>query len=92
MFNKIVKGATKAEEERKVTDTHGAPEKKKTKKPEPIKKPRKAAVDTQPSDDVSQYQPGETWQTTGGNWGGKNKTNQIKYFGSKERAQAFATK
>jgi hypothetical protein len=93
MFNKIVKGASKAEEERKVTDTHGKPEKKKVKPPELEKKPKKKpTVDTQPSNDASQYKPGQTWQTVGGNWGGKNKKNQIKYFGSKERAKTFATK
>jgi hypothetical protein len=89
IFNKIVKTTTKSEEELKVTDLHGKPEKKiKTTK----EKPKQKAIDTDRSNDPSQYQPGETWQTTGGNFGGKNKKNQIKYFGTIERAKAFATK
>jgi hypothetical protein len=49
-------------------------------------------VDAVKSDDVSQYQPGETWQTAGGNFGGKNKKGQIKYFSTEEKAKLFATK
>ena len=93
IFDKVVKGATKAEEERKLTATHGKPEKKtKVKAEEPPKQKQKKAVDTTRTDDPSQYTPGETWQSSGGNWGGKNKKNQIRYFGTKEKAQAFATK
>ncbi len=94
IFSKIVKTTTKSEEELKITKQFAEPEKAKQKPEAPIeKKPRvKKPVDTTTSDDASQYQPGETWQTAGGNFGGKNKKNQIKYFGSEEKAKAFATK
>lgn len=93
IFDKIVKGATKAEEERKITDTHGKPEtKKKGKELTPKQQKTRKSVDTKKSDDPSQYQPGETWETSGGNFGGKNKKGQIKYFGTEEKAKAFATK
>ena len=93
IFDKVVKGATRAEEERKITDTHGKPETKKKKQtPTPEQPPIQKRADTKKSDDVSQYKPGETWQTSGGNFGGKNKKGQIKYFGTEEKARAFATK
>ena len=94
IFDKIVKTTTKSEEELKVTQQFGKePEKKKKKaQPEVPPQPRqKQKVDTTQSDDAGQYQPGETWQTTGGNFGGKNKKNQIKYFGTEEKAKKFAT-
>ena len=94
IFNKVVKTTTKSEEELKITKQFAEPEKTKQKPEAPVdKKPSaKKPVDTVKSDDASQYQPGETWQTTGGNFGGKNKKNQIKYFGTEEKAKSFATK
>jgi hypothetical protein len=92
IFSKIVKTTTKSEEELKLTQKFGKePQKKKTKAPEEKPQPRKKVVDTNTSDDAGQYQPGETWQTTGGNFGGKNKKNQIKYFGTEDKAKKFAT-
>jgi len=92
VFDKIVKTTTKSEEELKVTKKFGQePEKTKTKPEAPPPPRQKKAVDANRSNDVSQYQPGETWQTTGGNFGGKNKKGQIKYFGTEERAKKFAT-
>ena len=94
MVDKVVKTTTKSEEELKITKKFTEPEKTKqepkvpTEKKPAIKKP----VDKKQSDDVSQYQPGETWQTAGGNFGGKNKQNQVRYFGSEEKAKVFATK
>lgn len=37
------------------------------------------------------YRPGETWKTDGGNFGGKNKAGQYKYFGNQEKAKQFAS-
>lgn len=37
------------------------------------------------------YKPGETWRTAGGNFGGKNKAGQYKYFDSQEKAKKFAS-
>ena len=37
------------------------------------------------------YKPGQTWQTTGGNFGGKNKAGQFKYFSTQEKAKRFAS-
>jgi len=92
IFNKIVKTTTKSEEELKVTKQFGKEPKKKKPQPEtPPPQKQKKTVDAKKSDDVSQYQPGETWQTTGGNFGGKNKKNQIKYFGTEDKAKKFAT-
>ena len=87
IFNKIVKTTTKAEEERKITAAHGKPEKKTADVPK-TKAPAGAEAPTDPSF----YKPGQTWKTTGGNYGGKNKKNQIKYFGTEDKARAFATK
>lgn len=94
IFDKIVKTTTKSEEELKITQKFAAEPKagKKTDKAKLSTVKKKQAVDTKPSDDPSQYKPGETWQTKGGNFGGKNKKNQIKYFGTQEKAKAFATK
>jgi hypothetical protein len=94
IFDKVVKTTTKSEEELKITKKFAEPDKAAQKPEVPAeKKPAvKKPVDTTKSDDVSQYQPGETWQTAGGNFGGKNKQNQIKYFGTIEKAKQFATK
>jgi hypothetical protein len=81
VFSKIVKTTTKSEEERKITDTHGKPEKKERKKKAP-EKPKA------PGD----YKPGETWKTTGGLYGGKNSKKQIRYFRTQKAAQTFASK
>jgi hypothetical protein len=95
IFNKIVKTTTKSEEELKLTQKFGKePEKKKPKVRAPEEEPQpkqKQKIDTTQADDANQYRPGETWQTTGGNFGGKNKKNQIKYFGTQEKAKKFAT-
>jgi hypothetical protein len=92
IFNKIVKTTTKSEEELELTQKFGKePQKKKVKAPEEKPQLKKKAVDTNTSDDAGQYQPGETWQTSGGNFGGKNKKNQIKYFGTEDKAKKFAT-
>lgn len=94
IFNKIVKTTTKSEEELKLTQKFGKePTKTKKKvKPEVPQKQKKQAAATKQSTDPDFYKPGQTWQTTGGNFGGKNKRNQVRYFGSEERAKAFATK
>ena len=57
-------------------------------KKQPVTK-KSATVKPTPKD-PSFYKPGETWETEGGNWGGKNKKNQVRYFGSKQRADKFA--
>lgn len=93
IFNKIVKTTTKSEEELKITNMHGKPEKKKVKKPT-IKQtvPKTPSTPETPTDDAARYEPGQTWKTSGGNFGGKNKKNQIKYFGTEDKAKLFATK
>lgn len=37
------------------------------------------------------YKAGDVWKTAGGNFGGKNKAGQYKYFNSQEKAKKFAT-
>jgi hypothetical protein len=90
IFKKIVKVTTDSEEALKLTQQHGgektAKVKMKDKKPAVTKKP----VAKSAPKDPSFYKPGETWETEGGNFGGKNKKSQVRYFGSKERADKFA--
>lgn len=94
IFNKIIKTTTKSEEELKITQQFGkepkAPTVKKTAVTPP--KEKEAPMTSKQPTDSDFYEPGQTWQTTGGNFGGKNKKNQIKYFGTIEKAKAFATK
>lgn len=45
----------------------------------------------EPKKSPDHYKPGETWKTDGGNFGGKNKAGQYKYFNSQEKAKKFAT-
>ncbi len=92
IFDKIVKTTTKSEEELKVTQKFGKePEKKKTKEEPKVKAQPKKTPTRQKPTDPDFYKPGQTWQTAGGNFGGKNKKNQIKYFGTEEKAKKFAT-
>jgi len=37
------------------------------------------------------YKPGDTWKTSGGNYGGKNRSGDFKYFDTQEKAKKFAT-
>ena len=92
IFGKIVKTTTKSEEELKLTQQFGKEPKKKKTKEEPKVQPKqkKTPVGKKPTD-PDFYKPGQTWQTTGGNFGGKNKKNQIKYFGTEDKAKKFAT-
>ena len=91
IFNKIVKVTTDSEEALKLTQQHGGEKAAtaKMKKKEPQATLPKTVKPT--PKDPSFYKPGESWETEGGNWGGKNKKNQVRYFGSKERANKFAT-
>ena len=45
----------------------------------------------EPKKGPEHYKPGETWQTDGGNFGGKNKSGQYKYFSTQEKAKQFAS-
>ena len=93
IFKKIVKTTTDSEKALALTQQHGG---KKAAKPrvkkkagEPQKGVRKKAVKPEPKD-PSFYKPGESWETETGNFGGKNKKNQVRYFGTKDRADKFA--
>lgn len=93
IFKKIVKTTTDSEEALKLTQQHGgkAEPKPSVKKKQVVKKPAvkpKAAV--KPPTDPSFYKPGQSWETETGNWGGKNKKNQVRYFKTKDRADKFA--
>ena len=76
-----------------LTQQHGgekaAKPRVKKKATKPQKGARKKAAKPAPTD-PSFYKPGETWETESGNFGGKNKKNQVRYFGTKERADKFA--
>jgi hypothetical protein len=92
IFKKIVKVTTDSEEALQLTKQHGgekaAKARIKDKTPAvPVKKPQ--AQKPAPKD-PSFYKPGETWETEGGNFGGKNKKNQVRYFGTKPAAEKFA--
>jgi len=91
VFKQIVKTTTDSEEALKLTQQHGGDKaaKAKMKKTEPTKAPKIRAKVT--PKDPSFYKPGETWETGGGNFGGKNKKNQVRYFSTQERAKKFAT-
>lgn len=93
IFKKIVNTTTDSEEALKLTQQHGgkAEPKPSVKKKQVVKKPTtkpKAAV--KPPTDPSFYKPGQSWETETGNWGGKNKKNQVRYFKTKDRADKFA--
>ena len=88
IYDMIVKTTEQSEEARKLTDTHG----KSAENPK-IKsdtKSKKKSKEEEPKD-ASFYEPGETWKTTSGNFGGKNKKRIIKYFKTQQLAQKFAT-
>jgi hypothetical protein len=91
IFKKIIKVTTDSEEASRLTQQHGGEKAAtaKMKKKEPQATLPKTVKPT--PKDPSFYKPGESWETEGGNWGGKNKKNQVRYFGSKERANKFAT-
>jgi hypothetical protein len=90
IFKKIVSVTTSSEEALKLTQQHGGDgaAKAKIKDKKPVAKKQSKAKPT--PKDPSFYKPGESWETEGGNFGGKNKKNQVRYFGSKERADKFA--
>ena len=93
IFKKIVKTTTDSEKALALTQQHGgekaAKPRVKKKATKPQKGARKKAAKPAPTD-PSFYKPGETWETESGNFGGKNKKNQVRYFGTKERADKFA--
>jgi hypothetical protein len=93
IYDMIVKTTEQSEEARKLTDTHGkSAEKPKIKskvKPDTTSK-KKSKPEEEPKDSLF-YEPGETWKTTSGNFGGKNKKRTIKYFKTQQQAQKFAT-
>ena len=97
VFKKIIKVTTDAEEALKLTQQYGGDNAAKptmitTKQPVAPEKPKvtRTKKQTPKPKDPSFYKPGETWETEGGNFGGKNKKNQVRYFGSKQRAVLFA--
>jgi hypothetical protein len=97
IFKKIVNVTTDAEEALKLTQQYGGDNAAKptmitTKQPVAPEKPKvkRTKKQTPKPKDPSFYKPGETWETEGGNFGGKNKKNQVRYFGSKQRAVLFA--
>jgi hypothetical protein len=92
IFNKIVKTTTKAEEERKVTDTYKEKPAEPKAAPEAPKKMKKKPADVDIEKDRQAYKPGQTWQTPSGRFGAKNSQSKIGYFGSLERAKQFAKK
>jgi hypothetical protein len=91
IFKKIVKVTTGSEEALKLTQQHGGEKAAKVKatKAEPTVAKKRTAATPEPKD-PSFYNPGETWETESGNFGGKNKKNQVRYFGTQEKARKFA--
>lgn len=66
------------------------PKKPDTKEKEKVDSPKKSTI-SQPDSKASNYKPGETWRTSTGNHGSKNRSGTIKYFDSEEKAKKFAT-
>jgi hypothetical protein len=94
IFKKIVKTTTDSEEALQLTQQHGGeaepkPSAKKKQAADKKPAPKKKAAEKPPKD-PSFYKPGESWETETGNFGGKNKKNQVRYFGTKDRADKFA--
>jgi len=94
IFKKIVKTTTDSEEALQLTQQHGGkaePKPPAKKKQVAVKKPasKKKAAEKPPTD-PDFYKPGQTWETESGNFGGKNKKNQVRYFKTKDRADKFA--
>ena len=57
---------------------------------EPHKEKTSKTTPVQPKS-PDHYKAGDVWKTAGGNFGGKNKAGQYKYFNSQEKAKKFAT-
>lgn len=53
-------------------------------------KEKKAKITQVQSNSPDYYKAGDVWKTAGGNFGGKNKVGQYKYFNSQEKAKKFA--
>jgi len=93
IFKKIVKTTTDSEEALRLTQQHGtdAEPKPSVKKKQVVKKPvSKQTAAEKPPTDPSFYKPGQSWETDTGNFGGKNRKNQVRYFKTKDRADKFA--
>ena len=93
IFKKIVKTTTDSEEALRLTQQHGGEPEQTPRQTKPRQKPVGKKSPKKPQDkpkDPSFYKPGESWETESGNFGGKNKKNQVRYFGTKERADKFA--
>jgi len=45
----------------------------------------------EPKKGAEHYQPGQTWPTDGGRFGGKNKAGEYKYFDTIDKAKKFAS-
>ncbi len=93
IFKKIVKTTTDSEEALRLTQQHGGEPEKTPRQTKPRQTPKPAQRPKKPQDkptDPSFYKPGQSWETETGNFGGKNKNNQVRYFKTKERADKFA--
>jgi hypothetical protein len=89
IFDKIVKGATKAEDERKITDTHGKSDTKTSLKKPEEPKTQKQKKDLQTVIGTQVHEPGTTW-SAGKKFAGKNKKGIIRYFKTQVGAEKFA--
>lgn len=92
IFDKIVKTTTKSEEELKITKKYADDKEKMKAAKAQNQKKKKEPKNVERDAEALYYKPGQTWQTSGGNWGGKNRNNVIKYFGTQDKAKLFATK
>lgn len=53
-------------------------------------KMRPNPAEDEESGDRKSKKPGEVWQTSGGNWGGKDRSGEIEYFDSQDQANRYA--
>ena len=93
IFKKIIKTTTDSEEALRLTQQHGgdAEPKPSAKKKQVVKKPVSTQTAAEkPPTDPSFYKPGQSWETDTGNFGGKNRKNQVRYFKTRDRADKFA--
>ena len=95
IFEKTVKVASKAEEEKQVTNSYKAQEPtEEIPKKEDDEATRRAKAEEAEAEakDRSIYAVGETWTTDIGRFGAKNSKGKIAYFSTPEAAQLYAHK
>lgn len=93
VFEKVVKVASKAEEEKKMTKSYQEkPAEEPRRGQEDDEATRREKAEEEEAKDRNIYAMGETWTTEMGAFGAKNSKGEIAYFSTPEAAQLYAHK